>query len=73
MQSKAFRFLFWCATLLTNVLMLATENVVEAYGGIRGIPTTFVIDKEGRIVDKFEGYRPMSEFKALIEKLIKEK
>lgn len=53
--------------------MLATENVVEAYGGIRGIPTTFVIDKEGRIVDKFEGYRPMSEFKALIEKLIKEK
>ena len=54
-------------------IMLATESVVREYGGIRGIPTTFVIDKAGRIVDKFEGYRPSSEFKALIEKLTKEK
>ncbi len=53
--------------------MLAAENVVEAYGGIRGIPTTFVIDKEGRIIEKFEGYRPISVFENLIEKLTKEK
>ncbi len=31
-------------------------NVVQAYGGIRGIPTTFVIDKEFNIQRKYVGY-----------------
>jgi cytochrome c biogenesis protein CcmG/thiol:disulfide interchange protein DsbE len=54
-------------------IMLATENVINEYGGIRGIPTTFVIDKEGRIVYKFVGYRPAPKFEALIERLTKQK
>jgi len=31
-------------------------KVVQAYGGIRGIPTTFVIDKEFKIQRKYVGY-----------------
>ncbi len=54
-------------------VMLATDEVIAAYGGIRGIPTTFVIDKEGNIVEKFEGYRPASQFENLIHKLIRKK
>ncbi|MCL5266565.1 MAG: hypothetical protein M1469_00485 [Bacteroidetes bacterium] len=53
-------------------VMLATDRVVEAYGGIRGIPTTFVIDKHGKIVKKFEGCRPASEFENLLQKLVKQ-
>jgi len=31
-------------------------KVVQAYGGVRGIPTTFVIDKEFNIQRKYVGY-----------------
>jgi peroxiredoxin len=54
-------------------IVLGTEEVVSAYGGIRGIPTTFVIDKNGYVRDAFEGYRPSSVFEKLIQQLTKEK
>lgn len=53
-------------------IVLGTEEVVSAYGGIRGIPTTFVIDKKGYVRGAFEGYRPASVFANLIQQLTKE-
>ena len=37
-------------------------SVVQAYGGIRGIPTTFVIDRDFNIQRKYVGYRDHSVF-----------
>lgn len=37
-------------------------SVVQAYGGIRGIPTTFVIDRDFKIQRKYVGYRDHSVF-----------
>ncbi len=51
---------------------LATPQVVEAYGGIRGIPTTFVIDKQGGIAKKYVGYQPKEVFEQDIRKLLAE-
>jgi hypothetical protein len=31
-------------------------NVVQAYGGVRSIPTTFVIDRDFNIQRKYVGY-----------------
>ncbi len=31
-------------------IVLGSQKVAEAYGGIVAVPTTFVIDREGRIV-----------------------
>ncbi len=53
-------------------IMLGNDQVVSAYGGIRGIPTTFVIDKKGYVRAAFEGYRPASTFENLIKQLTKE-
>lgn len=36
-------------------VVIGDEKVVSAYGGIRGIPTTFIVDRQGRIVKKFVG------------------
>lgn len=33
------------------------ENVVYSFGGIKTIPTTFVLDREGKVIEKF-GYVP---------------
>jgi thiol-disulfide isomerase/thioredoxin len=41
-------------------IVLGNIEVVEAYGNIRGIPTSFVINREGEIVNKFTGYVPKS-------------
>ena len=41
-------------------LLLGDQKVVRAYGGIKGIPTTFLIDRRGRVRKKYLGYRPRS-------------
>jgi peroxiredoxin len=41
---------------------IADTNTPIAYGGIQGIPTTFVIDKEGYITQRYVGYRPKQVF-----------
>ncbi len=46
-------------------------KVSEAYGPIRSIPTTFVIDKAGKIVKMYIGYREKSVFEADVRGLLK--
>ena len=41
-----------------------SRQISTAYGGVRGLPTTFVIDKEGLIQRKYVGFRPKSVFEA---------
>jgi len=45
-------------------IVLGDETVVSAFGGIEGIPTTFIIDRDGNIVGKHVGYTPKTEFEA---------
>jgi peroxiredoxin len=52
------------------VVVLGTGQVVQDYGGIRGIPTTFVIDREGNIFRKYVGYRRKEVFERDIWKLM---
>ncbi|MNY53188.1 thiol-disulfide oxidoreductase [compost metagenome] len=42
-------------------VVIGNDEVASAYGGIRGIPTTFVIDREGRIVKKYVGLPAQTE------------
>lgn len=44
----------------------------RAYGGIRGIPTTFVIDQQGQIYQKYIGYRDQQTFDRDIRALLAE-
>ena len=51
-------------------LVIGDQKVTQAYGGIRGIPTTFVIDRKGRIVQKYIGYRDEQVFESAIQPLL---
>ncbi len=51
-------------------VLLGDDATAMEYGGISGIPTTFVIDRTGKIVNRFEGYRPRSVFEQEIQKLL---
>jgi cytochrome c biogenesis protein CcmG/thiol:disulfide interchange protein DsbE len=56
-----------------NYPILMTDGQVDkAYGGITGIPTTFVIDRAGNIRRKYIGYRDKAVFEADIKALLAE-
>jgi len=40
---------------ITYPLALGNQSVTRSYGGIRGIPTSFLIDREGKISQKWVG------------------
>ncbi|MGB2879908.1 MAG: TlpA disulfide reductase family protein [Candidatus Omnitrophota bacterium] len=51
-------------------IVIDDQKVTQDYGGIRAIPTTFVIDRQGRIVEKFVGYRGKEILEEAIKKLL---
>ncbi len=55
---------------LNYSVLLGDQETALKYGGITGIPTTVVIDRKGKIVSQFEGFRPRSVFESEIKKLL---
>lgn len=49
---------------------LGNAEVFQGFGGIRSIPTTFLIDKDGTIYKKYVGYRPKEVFENDIKALL---
>jgi thiol-disulfide isomerase/thioredoxin len=52
-------------------VVYGTEKVVVDYGYIEAIPTTFILDPQRKVVDKFIGLVPKSVYVDRIEKMIK--
>ncbi|MBK7632235.1 MAG: TlpA family protein disulfide reductase [Ignavibacteriales bacterium] len=52
-------------------IVYGDEKVVSAYGGIEGIPTAFIIDKKGNVVDKHVGLVPKDTYVNKIKELLK--
>ena len=56
-----------------NYPVLVDGNKISGlYGGVQSIPTTFVLDKEGRIVAQYVGLRDRKVFDDLAQALMKE-
>jgi thiol-disulfide isomerase/thioredoxin len=49
---------FMARTTMKYPNVMGSLSVVTAYGGIRSIPTAFLIDREGRIRHRYVGYQP---------------
>lgn len=52
-------------------VVLGTQQVVMDYGNIQAIPTSFLIDQSGNIVDTHIGLVPKSTYTNMIDKLLK--
>jgi peroxiredoxin len=57
---------------INYTMLVDGMSVASMYGGIQSIPTTFVLDKNGRIVQKLVGYNDRSVFDALAKTLLAE-
>lgn len=53
---------------LDYLLVIGSDEVTSAYGGIQAVPTTFVVNREGKIVDQMIGMRSEAEFRAAVER-----
>ena len=47
-------------------------QIAEQYGNIQSIPTSFVLDKEGRIYSTYVGYMQKDIYQKDIDKLLEE-
>ena len=52
----------------TNII--GNDDVAQAFGGVVGLPTTFLVDREGRIVETFVGGVPKEVFEKKIRELL---
>ncbi len=46
------------------------DAISNLYGGVSGIPTTFIIDRQGNVTNKFEGFTNRNVFEVEIKKLL---
>ena len=53
-------------------LVIDDGTVADAYGGIYGLPTSFLIDKEGQIAARFMGLFPTHDMRPKIEEMMRE-
>ncbi len=51
-------------------LFIGTLDLVKAYGGISAVPTTYIIDKNGNIVESIVGARDKEGFLSSIKKAL---
>ncbi len=51
-------------------VLLGNDQIAQEYGGIEGIPTTFIIDRNGRLVNRFEGFRSREDFESEIRRVL---
>lgn len=51
-------------------VVLATQRTSSMYGGIRSIPTTFIIDREGLVRAVHVGFAPKERFEAEVRALL---
>ncbi len=52
------------------VTVLGNREICQRYGGVRSIPTTFIIDAKGNIVEKYVGFTSKETFEKKINELL---
>jgi peroxiredoxin len=55
---------------VTYPMVVDDGSVAEAFGGVYGLPTTFVIDREGYIVARFYGLFPFEDMRPHLEEML---
>ena len=51
-------------------IVMGDEKVAESFGGIIGLPTTFIIDRNGKIAKKYIGLPPADDLKKRVKDLV---
>ena len=53
-------------------IVIGSKNIERAFGGVKALPTTLLVDKRGKIRFRFVGYTPKEIFEEKIKLLLRE-
>ncbi len=56
---------------MNYTLVIGDEKVADAFGGIEVMPTTFLINREGRVVHQKVGAMAHDEYEKLVQQALK--
>jgi thiol-disulfide isomerase/thioredoxin len=56
---------------MNYTLVMGDEAVVEAFGNVPALPTTFLISRDGRILNQKTGAAPVEEYEKLVQAALK--
>ena len=57
-------------SLMNYHVVIGNDEIVAAVGGIEALPTTFVIDRDGRVAARHVGYVDRETFEKEIKRLL---
>ena len=52
------------------IIGFSTPEIEAKFGGVSGLPTTFIIDRDGRVVERIVGSRPETWFQRRLKALV---
>ncbi|TYB31941.1 MAG: TlpA family protein disulfide reductase [Candidatus Mcinerneyibacterium aminivorans] len=55
---------------INYTVLIGNKEVAQAFGGIQGIPTTFIVDRDGNVVFKQVGLASEKKFEQQIKKVL---
>jgi thiol-disulfide isomerase/thioredoxin len=55
---------------MTYPIVMATQELIDAYGGVPALPTSFLINTEGKVVQKHSGLYPIESYQREIRALL---
>jgi cytochrome c biogenesis protein CcmG/thiol:disulfide interchange protein DsbE len=55
---------------MNYTIVMGTDDIATQFGGVFGLPTTFIIDRSGKIVGKFTGVTSHQTFEEVVKKLL---
>ncbi len=55
---------------MTYPIVMATPELIDSYGGVPALPTSFLIDTQGRVVQKHSGLYPIEAYDLEIRSLL---
>jgi cytochrome c biogenesis protein CcmG/thiol:disulfide interchange protein DsbE len=63
---------FYAELNMNYPVALGTEKVATAYGGVLGLPLTYLIARDGRIVGEYDGSADLNKMEQQIEHLLQQ-
>jgi cytochrome c biogenesis protein CcmG/thiol:disulfide interchange protein DsbE len=55
---------------MTYPIVMGTDELIDSYGGVPALPTTFLLDTQGRVVQKHSGLYPIESYHREIRSLL---
>ena len=56
---------------MNYTIVMGDDTIADAFGGLEAIPTTFLINREGRVVHRKVGAMPHDEYEKLVQQALR--